>query len=50
MQQLVLGEPPFGLRRPVLLAGFGGWGDAGSIAYGHGKIVTLDLAFFPLSP
>jgi proteasome assembly chaperone (PAC2) family protein len=30
--QLVLGEPPFGLRRPVLLAGFGGWGDAGSAA------------------
>src|SRR5437764_7379838 len=32
MQQLVLGEPPVGLRRPVLLAGFGGWGDAGSAA------------------
>ena len=30
--QLVLGEPPIGLRRPVLLAGFGGWGDAGSAA------------------
>ena len=30
--QLVLGEPPRGLRRPVLLAGFGGWGDAGSAA------------------
>jgi predicted ATP-grasp superfamily ATP-dependent carboligase len=30
--QLVLGEPPTGLRRPVLLAGFGGWGDAGSAA------------------
>src|SRR5438132_13903793 len=30
--QLVLGEPPSGLRRPVLLAGFGGWGDAGSAA------------------
>ncbi len=30
--QLVLGEPPAGLRRPVLLAGFGGWGDAGSAA------------------
>jgi proteasome assembly chaperone (PAC2) family protein len=30
--QLVLGEPPMGLRRPVLLAGFGGWGDAGSAA------------------
>lgn len=29
---LVLGEPPQGLRRPVLLAGFGGWGDAGSAA------------------
>ncbi len=29
---LVLGEPPVGLRRPVLLAGFGGWGDAGSAA------------------
>src|SRR5262249_37571502 len=28
--QLVLGEPPSGLRHPVLLAGFGGWGDAGS--------------------
>jgi predicted ATP-grasp superfamily ATP-dependent carboligase len=30
--QLVLGEPPGGLRRPLLLAGFGGWGDAGSAA------------------
>src|SRR5919201_5643276 len=30
--QLVLGEPPTGLRRPVLLAGFAGWGDAGSAA------------------
>src|SRR4030088_2680657 len=30
--QLVLGEPPAGLRRPVLLAGFGGRGDAGSAA------------------
>src|SRR5947209_7032193 len=30
--QLVLGEPPIGLRHPVLLAGFGGWGDAGSAA------------------
>src|SRR5688572_4747554 len=30
--QLVLGEPPTGLRKPVLLAGFGGWGDAGSAA------------------
>ena len=30
--QLVLGEPPSGLRRPVLLAAFGGWGDAGSAA------------------
>src|SRR5438067_152288 len=30
--QLVLGEPPTGLRRPVLLAGLGGWGDAGSAA------------------
>src|SRR5919202_3492058 len=30
--QLVLGEPPIGLRRPLLLAGFGGWGDAGSAA------------------
>src|SRR5207244_1434546 len=30
--QLVLGEPPAGLRQPVLLAGFGGWGDAGSAA------------------
>ena len=30
--QLVLGEPPGGLRQPVLLAGFGGWGDAGSAA------------------
>jgi proteasome assembly chaperone (PAC2) family protein len=29
---LVLGEPPVGLRRPVLMAGFGGWGDAGSAA------------------
>jgi proteasome assembly chaperone (PAC2) family protein len=29
---LVLGEPPMGLRRPILLAGFGGWGDAGSAA------------------
>src|SRR6266545_2033667 len=30
--QLVLGEPPTGLRHPILLAGFGGWGDAGSAA------------------
>src|ERR671939_1163274 len=30
--QLVLGEPPAGLRRPVLLAAFGGWGDAGNAA------------------
>src|SRR4051812_28687542 len=30
--QLVLGEPPAGLRQPVLLAGFSGWGDAGSAA------------------
>jgi proteasome assembly chaperone (PAC2) family protein len=30
--QLVLGEPPTELRRPVLLAGFSGWGDAGSAA------------------
>ena len=30
--QLVLGEPPSGLRHPVLLTGFGGWGDAGSAA------------------
>jgi predicted ATP-grasp superfamily ATP-dependent carboligase len=30
--QLVLGEPPAGLRRPILLAGFAGWGDAGSAA------------------
>src|SRR3979490_275039 len=30
--QLVLGEPPTGLRRPVLLAALGGWGDAGSAA------------------
>jgi predicted ATP-grasp superfamily ATP-dependent carboligase len=30
--QLVLGDPPTGLRRPVLLAGFAGWGDAGSAA------------------
>jgi predicted ATP-grasp superfamily ATP-dependent carboligase len=30
--QLVLGEPPIGLRRPLMLAGFGGWGDAGSAA------------------
>src|SRR5919205_2771590 len=29
---LVRGEPPVGLRRPILLAGFGGWGDAGSAA------------------
>jgi predicted ATP-grasp superfamily ATP-dependent carboligase len=29
---LVLGDPPVGLRRPVLVAGFGGWGDAGSAA------------------
>jgi predicted ATP-grasp superfamily ATP-dependent carboligase len=29
---LVRGEPPMGLRRPILLAGFGGWGDAGSAA------------------
>src|ERR671935_2761571 len=29
---LVRGEPPIGLRRPILLAGFGGWGDAGSAA------------------
>src|ERR671927_171933 len=32
MMQLVLGEPPTGLRHPVLLAGFGGWGDPGSAA------------------
>lgn len=32
MDDLVLGQPPAGLRRPVLLAGFGGWGDAGSAA------------------
>jgi predicted ATP-grasp superfamily ATP-dependent carboligase len=32
MMQLVLGEPPAGLRRPILLAGFAGWGDAGSAA------------------
>src|SRR5918994_6002934 len=30
--QLVLGEPPAGLRNPILFAGFGGWGDAGSAA------------------
>src|SRR5918998_4704109 len=30
--QLVLGEPRIGLRKPILLAGFGGWGDAGSAA------------------
>jgi predicted ATP-grasp superfamily ATP-dependent carboligase len=30
--QLVLGEPPAGLRQPVLLAAFSGWGDAGSAA------------------
>src|SRR5436190_21897971 len=30
--ELVLGEAPTGLRRPILLAGFGGWGDAGSAA------------------
>src|SRR5712692_8541030 len=30
--QLVLGEPPAGRRHPELLAGFGGWGDAGSAA------------------
>lgn len=29
---LVLGQPVVGLRRPILLAGFGGWGDAGSAA------------------
>ena len=29
---LVLGQPPVGLRRPFLIAGFGGWGDAGSAA------------------
>src|SRR5919202_2558268 len=29
---LVLGDPPIGLRRPILVAGFGGWGDAGSAA------------------
>jgi proteasome assembly chaperone (PAC2) family protein len=29
---LVRGDPPTGLRRPILLAGFGGWGDAGSAA------------------
>ncbi len=29
---LVLGERPSGLRRPILFAGFGGWGDAGSAA------------------
>src|SRR2546425_7434853 len=28
--ELVLGDPRAGLRRPVLLGGFGGWGDAGS--------------------
>ncbi len=30
--ELVLGAAPAGLRRPILLAGFGGWGDAGSAA------------------
>jgi predicted ATP-grasp superfamily ATP-dependent carboligase len=30
--ELVLGQLPAGLRQPVLLAGFGGWGDAGSAA------------------
>src|SRR5919199_3666853 len=29
---LVRGDPPVGLRRPILIAGFGGWGDAGSAA------------------
>src|ERR687883_1820684 len=29
---LVRGDPPVGLRHPILLAGFGGWGDAGSAA------------------
>src|SRR5215468_11615193 len=29
---LVLGGPPGGLRQPVLLAAFSGWGDAGSAA------------------
>src|SRR5919201_697185 len=29
---LLRGEPPIGLRPPILLAGFGGWGDAGSAA------------------
>src|SRR3954453_5908449 len=30
--QLVLGEPPAGLPQPVLLAGFRGWGGAGTAA------------------
>ncbi len=30
--ELVLGHPPADLRRPVLLAAFSGWGDAGSAA------------------
>lgn len=29
---LILGQPPSGLRRPILLASFGGWGDAGNAA------------------
>lgn len=29
---LVLGQPATGLRRPILVAGFNGWGDAGSAA------------------
>jgi proteasome assembly chaperone (PAC2) family protein len=29
---LILGQPPLHLRRPILVAGFGGWSDAGSAA------------------
>jgi proteasome assembly chaperone (PAC2) family protein len=53
--QLVLGDPPTGLRRPVLLAGFGGWGDAGSaasIALRHllGDVAPPPkVAFYPLA-
>jgi predicted ATP-grasp superfamily ATP-dependent carboligase len=51
--ELVLGQLPAGLRRPVLLAGFGGWGDAGnaaSIALRHVLGETLPAASAMLDP